>query len=1034
MMFTSNQEMMREEEATAQAQATAMAEARDGAIEASGKNRIADYLQTCWIKAKDAKEQGVEPRILENMRQIDGEYEADKLTAIKQVGGSEVFMMITDAKVKNAGFWVDDILFRPSQLPFGISPTPIPDLPEEIKAEIYSMLMAEVATQLAEEATMMGVELTPEMVQGHVMEVLPQVERKAIDLVISRAKEIAKHTERRVDDKLREGGWYKALKAASANIIMHTGIIKGPIMRMKNVTKLATDPATGKISRITERTPIPTWESRHPLYIYPSPDSTGVNDGYLIDRVKITPIALQDLIGVAGYDEGEIRAVLLEAKNGKLSEWLQVDQSIRDINEESSTFFYDSDKLDALEFYGYVNGAMLIEWGLSAEEDKEPISPDLYYDVCAMKIGSHVIKVALREGDKPFYVASFEPREGSFWGKGLPQVILDCQTVCNACARAIVNNAAIASGPQVERNIDRIPMTSREDKFLVPWKVWDVTESTMMATSPAMKFYQPPMVVDKLINIYNQFSKIADEHSGVPAFTHGDPNVGGGGNALADYEKILTVNGPVEIGSVPVGENLVNTYGSASTVTGVFPQGLSDIFRIKFSNNASVDCDMNHRWSVRTHHGRKFQTLTTEEILEKGLFRPSAMSWRNPSGWKPKWMLPIVDCVEFSERTVTIDPYTMGALLGDGDNRGRITAMDKEIFDRIPYELGVPDKTCRGKAQTRTVKGVRPLYRKYGLNCTSLLKFIPEDYLYNSKEVRMELLRGLMDTDGCCSKAGEVFFATSSRRLAEDFTLLVRSLGGITNGVTVRNGEAYRDFGKGNCFCQTGYGVTFNLSWERVFHLQRKHERTRETPRTHTYITGIEYIGKHPATCISVGSADKRYLCKNYIPTHNTSSGLSMLMGAAARGIKGLVKIIDDSMIAPSVQAQYEWLVSNEDMAGFICDYTIHASGSHSALAKEQLAARRMEFIQLTGNPLFAPIVGEEGFKYLLQETAEAISLDLTKVFQGAPVPVQQPVQQEGAPGGQGMGVPPPQGSRELDQAGRPVSGTDTRQFNEPSR
>jgi len=116
-------------------------------------------------------------------------------------------------------------------------------------------------------------------------------------------------------------------------------------------------------------------------------------------------------------------------------------------------------------------------------------------------------------------------------------LIEDIQAVCNATARAIVNNVGIASGPQVEVNRDRFP--DDYDMTLWPWKVWE-SDGSQMSTAPAMQFYQPTMIVEKLIQVFNTFSKVADEHSGIPAYAHGDPQVGGAGNTASGLSMLMT--------------------------------------------------------------------------------------------------------------------------------------------------------------------------------------------------------------------------------------------------------------------------------------------------------------------------------------------------------------------------------------------------------------------------------------------------------------------------------------------------------------
>jgi hypothetical protein len=215
------------------------------------------------------------------------------------------------------------------------------------------------------------------------------------------------------------------------------------------------------------------------------------------------------------------------------------------------------------------------------------------------------------------------------------------------------------------------------------------------------------------------------------------------------------------------------------------------------------------------------------------------------------------------------------------------------------------------------------------------------------------------------------------------------------------------------------YRVVFNLPGEKIFHLKRKQRRITTHQKTHTYITGIEYVGRYDATCISVDAKDSLFICANYIPTHNTASGLNQLMGGAARGIRAIVSAIDEDIIKPSIEAQYYWTISQEENRGFICDYQIITSGSSAGLLKEQMAARRLEFMRETQNPVDMQILGMEGRKYLLEETARAIQLELSRVFPIRQDPNVPPLEPQ-APG---------QGTSTLDASGQPVSGTDNAQY-----
>ena len=115
------------------------------------------------------------------------------------------------------------------------------------------------------------------------------------------------------------------------------------------------------------------------------------------------------------------------------------------------------------------------------------------YDANVWVVGDYIIKAVLNYdplGEKPYCKTSFIKTPGSFWGKGIPEVIEDLQNICNASARALVNNMGISSGPQVEVNLERIP-PNEDITQMHPWKIWQVTNDPLGSSSPAVKFTQP---------------------------------------------------------------------------------------------------------------------------------------------------------------------------------------------------------------------------------------------------------------------------------------------------------------------------------------------------------------------------------------------------------------------------------------------------------------------------------------------------------------------------------------------------------------
>ncbi|HDL19930.1 MAG TPA: hypothetical protein ENH30_01495 [Nitrospirae bacterium] len=990
-------------------------------------DNLTAHIRTNWEKAKRAKVD-IENQMLKMKRRREGVYDPSKLAAIRSVHGADynpVFMMITETKCRAAESWIKDIEFQPGQLPWDLEPTPLPELPPSIHKFWTENAQESLIQQIVQEAVINSQPITPELIQSRMQEAMPQLEDKINRLIKKQAKKAADKMKEKIKDQFAEGGWEEAFSKCIYDLVTYkAAFLKGPIYRKETVRRRIFDEETGRWMPQIETRIVGKFERRSPFDIYPAPDSNGIDDGYLFDKIALTASSLSKLIGVPGYKESEIRAILDQFRAGGLREWVTIDMERSTLEGKGSLSLFEGNKIDCLEYQGSAQGKWLREWGVKGINDDQK-----EYDIIAWLIGNHVIKAVLNpdvNGKKNLSKGSFIEDPDAFWGKGVPELIDDIQDILNAIARAVVNNVGIAAGPQIAVNMDRIAPGASVRVW--PLKVWKSTNKQMQEGKP-VEFWAPPMIVDKLMTAMEQFLKLADEQSGVPRYAHGDTSVGGAGKALADYEKVLTPQGPININLLKKGDLIVNSYGSFSTVTGVFPQGESDIFRMKFSNGEHIDCDINHRWSVKTHQRRKFKTLTTKQILKKGLFRKTKIDDRNPKGYRPKWMIPLIDFIEFEEKKVKIDPYVMGALIGDGDARCRLTSADKDIFDRIPYPLGKSDKRdSKDTAWTCAIKGIRPDYRSYGLKCKSIDKFIPEDYLYNSKEIRLELLRGLMDTDGCCSKEGQTFFSTSSEKLAKDFLKLVRSLGATVNKINETEGGQFIIKGRKSTR-KNMYRIIFNLPFKKIFHLERKQTRVKFKSKTYLYITGIEYIGRHPATCISVDSKDNLFICENSIPTHNTASGLSMLMTQAARGIKASIKNIDTGLVVGSVKRQYYMNMEFEDDASIIGDIKIVARGSTSMIAKEQLAVRRNEFLISTANPYDMAILGLPGRATILKANAESLDLgvDMEEIFGDEEELNRKAAMMENNGGNPGDKEKP----QKLDAAGATVSGKNTALFME---
>jgi hypothetical protein len=500
---------------------------------------LSSYLHSAFEDAKKEK-RAVENQILDNMRAIKGEYDSAKMADINKLGGSTIYMMLTETKARNCEAWVKDILFQPNNIPWDIEPTPMPDLPGDLETTIIEDFMQQTVDTVITMSMQSGAPVDQNLLSKRLKAAIPEIKAGAKQAIKNYAKEKAEEMKDQINDQLVEGGWYDAFDEIIPDAILKTGILKGPTLRIENQRKVDIDDE-GNPTLTVEPTKIPTYERRPPLDIYPGPGATGFDNAYLFDKLAYSPSQIQGFIGLPGFKEKEIRLVLQECEGGTLREWTSIDTERAEMEEKPVEMIRDWEEVDVLEFWGPVQGKTLHEWDEGLK--KKAPDADKFYEINAYLVGNHVIKAILNPdpmGKKPYSKVSFIEKAGSFWGVGLPEVIADLQAACNACARALVNNVGMASGPQVVINEEMLADFEKGD--FVPWKRWWVNDNDASAPGrKAIEFYQPTLIAQQLISVFEFFMKQADESSGVPAYAHGDPQVGGGGNTASGLSMLMTM-------------------------------------------------------------------------------------------------------------------------------------------------------------------------------------------------------------------------------------------------------------------------------------------------------------------------------------------------------------------------------------------------------------------------------------------------------------------------------------------------------------
>lgn len=346
----------------------------------------------------------------------------------------------------------------------------------------------------------------------------------------------------------------------------------------------------------------------------------------------------------------------------------------------------------------------------------------------------------------------------------------------------------------------------------------------------------------------------------------------GSGKAQPLYAKLSTPSGYIQMGDVEIGTVLHDTQGGTCRVTGVFPQGVKDVWEVVFSDGSSTQCCEEHLWRVKHLGGKNWQVKSLKD-LKDNLQRANGLY---------RWHIPVAAPIEYSDSSpeLELEPYFMGLLLGNCGMTGStpiFSSSDIELVeavaDSLPSSLHVVYRSGVDYAismRDTDYKKVRPYsrnaltekLRKIGLwGKPTRLKFVPKAYQRASIANRLALLQGLLDTDGSPSKGRSVDWVTASPQLLEDVKGMVRSLGGrFREGAPkVVNGVVY-------------HRASINFDAHIVpFRLQRKVALLgKDTPHHARVIKAVNYVGQEECQCIRVDSADSCYLTDDLIVTHNT--------------------------------------------------------------------------------------------------------------------------------------------------------------------
>ncbi|RLI97986.1 MAG: hypothetical protein DRP00_03005 [Candidatus Aenigmatarchaeota archaeon] len=617
-------------------------------------------------------------------------------------------------------------------------------------------------------------------------------------------------------------------------------------------------------------------------------------------------------------------------------------------------------------------------------------------------------------GRPPFFVLApiLEPYE--IWGKSFSDILADIQAIKTALIRQILVNIALNNDPKLE-----VLETAVNLQDLVLDK-----EFIRVRQLGAIR----PLPIQPLASWTYDFLEyiegLKENRTGVTRYNQGLD--------ARSLNKRIDINTPVPMANgtwkllkdIQDGDIILGGDGKPTKVIKAHEIAFcEDAYELEFSNGAKIKADAEHLWGVYVYN--RYHVLTTAQI--KKLFKQG----------KPIYIPRPERIYSGQEKELPIDPYVLGVWLGDGHKySARLTIADGEIVERVKdwcekqgWEISEDRYQNAGQAKTYLITSKKDRKRDekgrfiaedsfhkrladLGIySRTGGTPHIPAIYFTASYKQRLELLRGLMDTDGCWSKAGIAIFCTSNYRLAEDVVKLVRSLGGNPHLKKVRKKGKELVNGR-ECNVKEHWQVKFNL-FDCPFYVSRKAKEWKAPKKLKTYrLVAIKKTKGCLMRCLTVDNPDGLWLVgEHYIATHNTATGVRLIMAAAQQRLELIARIFAETGIKEFFRFLIELnqrfitqdivirltnerlQISPEDIRG---EFDLEVSAGVGVGVKEQQLQNLEMIMQIYPQLAQVGIVTPKNIYNIAKKFIEALGFKNVDDFLTDPEKIQQQLLQQG--------------------------------------
>lgn len=382
-----------------------------------------------------------------------------------------------------------------------------------------------------------------------------------------------------------------------------------------------------------------------------------------------------------------------------------------------------------------------------------------------------------------------------------------------------------------------------------------------------------------------------------------------------------TPQGYTLMGDLKVGDYVFDRTGRLTRILQIFEQGEKDVYKITFQDGRIALCGLEHLWTVKSHKNGIWKTVTTADMIKDfKRISPWKVKQKRVDPYAYKYYIPMCNPVQYPHRDVPIDPWVLGCFIGNGCctlTQLTISSGTDEIPNMIANICGFDVKknpSCY--SYMFYYKSGKPVKTKDFfkdipeiIDCYSRDKKIPELYMVNDEEIRLGLIRGLMDTDGSISYSNgryNVRYTSCSLILLKQLRWMMYSLGYTTGDII----SDIREDKYVNGFCGNIHLKIPNEDKIKFFSTGLKFAAaseaklmSKENIFNDLLIKDISFSHREQCRCIMVDNPEHLYLTEDFIVTHNTfiaTYGISILK------LKPLI-------IAPTTLLKNQWCSEFKD-------------------------------------------------------------------------------------------------------------------------